>query len=372
MPLINVLQIGMTWNIGGTENYIMQQYRSADPKKVHYDFVNINSHHDIAFQKEILSKGSRIYAICSRHLNPFKHYYQWIKLMNSVKGKYSAIVLNSNSLEYVFPLFISKLYGIPTRIVHSHNSGNQHKIGYLRKMLIFLNKFLLKYSATNYCACSEKAGKWMFGSGQKFQVIHNAINTNKFSFNKNKRFKIQRALGLGNALVLGHVANFCYQKNNEFMIEIFYKLNKLYSNSILLLIGGTAGDESVLGSCRAKVKQLGLDDSVKFLGVRTDVPDLMQAMDCFVLPSRFEGLPFVGIEAQASGLPCFFSDTITKELEITELCHFIGLEKSPEEWAKVILENSSIERRDMSNEIRKAGYDIQTEVRKIEELYSES
>lgn len=369
MHIENVLQIGMSWNIGGTETYIMQQYRSADPKKVHYDFVNINSHHDIAFQDEIISKGSKIYAICSRHLNPVKHYYQWIKLMNSIKGKYSAIVLNSNSLEYVFPLFVAKLYGIPTRIIHSHNSGNQHKIGCLRKVLIFVNKFLLNYSATNYCACSEKAGMWMFGANQKFQVIHNAINTSKFVFNKDKRLKIRQSLALGDALVLGHVASFCYQKNNEFMIDIFNEVHRLYPNSNLLLIGGAVGDKSVLDACKAKVKQFGLEDNVKFLGLRTDVPELMQAMDCFLLPSRFEGLPFVGIEAQASGLPCFFSDTITRELEITDLCHFIGLEKLPEEWAKVILENSPIERRDMSNEIRKAGYDIQTEVRKIEELY---
>lgn len=367
--MINVLQVGMSWNIGGTETYIMQQYRSADHKKIHYDFVNINSHNDIAFQDEILSKGSKIYAICSRHLNPVKHYYQWIKMMNSTKGKYSAIVLNSNSLEYVFPLFVAKLYGIPTRIIHSHNSGNQHKIGCLRKVLIFINKFLLNHSATNYCACSEKAGKWMFGANQKFQVIHNAIDTSKFVFNKNKRLKIRQSLALGDTLVLGHVASFCYQKNNEFMIEIFNKVHRLHPNSNLLLIGGAVGDKSVLNACKAKVKQLGLDDSVKFLGLRTDVPELMQAIDCFLLPSRFEGLPFVGIEAQASGLPCFFSDTITKELEITNLCHFIGLEKSSEEWAKIIVENSPIERRDMSNEIRKTGYDIQTEVRKIEKLY---
>lgn len=369
MPLINVLQIGMTWNMGGTESYIMQQYRNADPKKVHYDFVNINSHHEIAFHEEIISKGSKIYSICSRHLNPVKHYYQWLKLMNSIKGKYSAIVLNSNSLEYVFPLFIAKIYGIPTRIIHSHNSGNQHKIGYLRKMLIFFNTFLLKLSATNYCACSEKAGRWMFGDKQKFQIIHNAIDTGKFVLDRDKRLKIRQSLALGDALVLGHVASFCYQKNNEFMIEIFNEVHKVNPKTNLLLVGGAVGDKSVLDVCKLKVKQLGLTESVKFLGMRTDVPNLMQAMDCFVLPSRFEGLPFVGIEAQASGLPCFFSDTITKELEITKLCHFIGLEKSSKEWAKAILENSSIERRDMSSDIRKAGYDIKTEVKKIEEVY---
>lgn len=372
MKLINVLQIGMSWNIGGTESYIMQQYRNADSEKIHYDFVNINSHKQIAFYDEIVSRGSKVYGICSRHLNPFKHYYQWTMLMNSVKGKYNTIVLNTNSLEYVFPMFIARVYGIPIRIIHSHNSGNQHKVGLVRKLLVRFNKMLLKLSAPLYCACSEKAGKWMFGEKQQFTVIHNAIDTEKFTYNLKIRSEVRKQLDVENCFVLGHVASFCYQKNNEFMIDIFNEVHNLQTNTRLLLIGDDInGDHAVIESCKSKVNKLGLEKYVQFLGMRTDVPDLMQAMDCFVLPSRFEGLPFVGIEAQASGLPCFFSDTITKELEITNLCHFIRLDKSAKEWAKVILENSPIERRDMSKDISDAGYDIKTEVKKIEKIYSE-
>lgn len=370
MPLINVLQIGMSWNIGGTESYIMQQYRNADPEKVHYDFVNINSHKQIAFYDEIVFRESKVYEICSRHLNPFKHYYQWVRLMNSIRGKYQAIVLNANSLEYVFPLVIAKIYGIPVRIIHSHNSGNQHKVGLVRKMLVSFNRILLKFAAPRYCACSEKAGRWMFGVKRQFTVIHNAIDTGKFAYKHELSSKMKQKLNIENCFVLGHVASFCYQKNNEFMIDIFNEIHKLQENTILILVGDDVnGDHKVIRECKSKVIKLGLEKYVQFLGMRTDVADLMQAMDCFALPSRFEGLPFVGIEAQASGLSCFFSDAITRELEITNLCHFIGLDKSAKEWASIILKNSTIERRDMSQEISDAGYDIKTEVKKIEKIY---
>ena len=368
---VKVLQIGMTCNWGGTETYLMQQFDNIDCSKVQYDFVNITSEKDIVFKDAILSSGSMIYGICSRHKNPIKHYYQWILLLCKVAKDYKAIVLNANSLEYVFPLFAGKLFSIPVRVIHSHNAGYGHEIGLLRKLLISFNRFLMRWSATNYFACSIKAGKWMFGSSVDFKVIHNAIDISNYSFKPNIRERKRKELGVEDVFVVGHVGSYNFQKNHEFMLDVFNEICKLQPKSVLLLVGYFVDDDSYWIKAHEKAKAYGIEDRVRFLGIRKDVPELMQAMDCFVLPSRFEGLCLVGIEAQASGLPCFFSDTITRELEITDLCHFIGLNKAPEEWADIILKNSTIERRDMSQEISDAGYDIKTEVKKIERIYLE-
>lgn len=371
MNKIKVLQIGMTSNIGGLETYLMQQFDHIDKNKLQYDFVNITAEKDIVYKEKIITQGSKIYNIKSRHSNPIRHYWQWCKLLDSIKGEYKAIVLNSNSLAYIFPLFAAKFFDIPTRIMHSHNSGFEGKVSSLRKLVIVFNRVLMNCCVTKYFACSEKAGRWMFGN-KDFTIIHNAIDIRPYCYNEVKRNVVRKQLGLGDRFVIGHVGRFTYQKNHEQVIEIFNAVYKEKPDAVLLLVGDAVDDSAFLQNIKRKVLQYGLKNAVKFLGMRTDVPDLMQAMDAFLLPSRFEGLCLVGIEAQSSGLPCFFSDTITRELEITDLCHFIGLDKAPEEWAKYILENSPIERRDMSKEISDAGYDIKTEVKKIERIYREN
>lgn len=365
---VKVLQIGMTRNHGGLETYLLQQFRWLDRTKVTYDFVNITGEYDIVAQEELVAAGCKVYPVCSRHKNPLKHYYQWMRLLSRIHTQYDAIVLNTNSLEYVFPLFAARLFGIPRRIIHSHNAGFENKIGLLRKLLVGFNTVLLKRSATHYFACSKAAGKWMFGVNTDFAVIHNAIEPDQFAFNEAKRIIIRQQLDLEDTFVIGHVGRFSYQKNHEFLIKVFAEVVKQKPNSRLLLIGDYVGDDTYWNQCKAMVNEFGLTDKVLFLGMRKDVPDLMQAMDCFVLPSHFEGLPLVGIEAQASGLPSFFSDTITREIGITELAHFIGLDNT-EMWAEQILASEETERTDRTSDIGSAGYDIEKEIQLIEEFY---
>lgn len=366
---VRVLQIGMTKNIGGLETYLMQQFEHMDHSKVMYDFVNITAEDDIVFHDKIEAAGSHIYEIISRHKSPICHYVQWYKLMRKDASKYKAIVLNSNGLTYVFPLFLAKWFGIPHRIIHSHNSNFEYKIGWKKKLLIALNQILLQWSATDYFACSNKAGEWMFDTRRPFKVIHNAIDVNPFIYNEKIRKQKRKELGIENQFVIGHVGRFSYQKNHSFLIDIFSVYHKRHPNSTLLLVGGSVDDNSYFNAAKMKVRKLGLVESVKFLGMRNDVPDLMQAMDCFLFPSLFEGLCFVGIEAQASGLPCFCSDTISNELGITDLISFISLEKSPSEWVKIIEEKSQITRKNMKMDIIKAGYDIENEVKKVQDFY---
>ena len=367
--MIKVLQIGMTRNIGGLETYLMQQFNHLDYNKIRYDFVNITGEYNIAFSDEIESKGSKIYSVISRHKNPLLHYYQWIKILFKNKGKYTAIVLNSNSLEYVFPIFIAKIFKIPVRIMHSHNSSWEHKIGFGRKCLIRFNKVLLNFSATNYWACSKVAGIWMFDKNKSFEIVHNAIEVEKYKYNNIKRKEIRKILNLEGNFVIGHVGRFSYQKNHDFLVSIFKEIVKIIPNSILLLIGGAVENDDYYIKTQEKVKKLDLEKNVKFLGLREDVSKIMQGMDCFILPSHFEGLPLVGIEAQTAGLPCYFSNNITQEVKVTSLVEFISLEKNPKYWADRIVKCKGVKRVDTSEDIMKAGYDINKEIKKIENLY---
>ena len=365
---VKVLQIGMTRNHGGLETYLLQQFRWLDRTKVTYDFVNITGEYDIVAQEELIAAGCNVYPVCSRHNNPLKHYYQWMRLLSKVHTQYDAIVLNTNSLEYVFPLFAARLFGISKRVIHSHNAGFENKIGLLRKLLIGFNTTLLKHSVTHYFACSKAAGKWMFGDNTDFAVIHNAIEPDRFTFNETKRKAIRQQLALEDSFVIGHVGRFSYQKNHEFLIKVFAEVVKQKPGVRLLLIGDYVGDDTYWNRCKTLVEEFGLTDNVLFLGARKDVPDLMQAMDCFVLPSHFEGLPLVGIEAQVSGLPCFFSDTITREIGITELASFIEIIDA-KAWAERILSCCQTERKHTNEEIKAAGYDIAVEIEKVQQIY---
>lgn len=366
--IIRVLQVGMTQNIGGVESYLMQQFRHLDKKKIIYDFVNVKDESKIAFEDDIQAAGGHVFEIKSRRSNPIRHYWQWYRLMIRIAKDYHAIVINSNDLFYVFPLLIAKLFGIPQRIMHSHTSGSEKEMGYLRSALIFVNKFILRYCATQYFACSRSAGVWMFGENTPVTIIHNAIETDRFIFDLNKREKLRKKLKVENVFVIGHVARFSYAKNHMFLIEIFKIFHDRHPNSILWLIGGAVDDGSLFRRAKKKVHEFHLEDAVRFMGMRKDVADLYQAMDCFVLPSRFEGLPIVGIEAQASGLPCIMSKNITEEVKITDLMEFASLAR-PEEWVEKLERTMETQRGNTGQEIIDAGYDIDHEIRKVEALY---
>lgn len=366
---IYVLQLGMTKNIGGMETYLMAQYRNLDKNIIQYDFVNLTEEYPIAFEKEIKDNGSRIYSVPTRRINPILHYYKIMKILLKKRKMYDYIILNTCHLYYIFPLFIAKMVGIPNRIIHSHNSKDEIKLSPFRRMWIKFNKQLMNFSVTGYWACSNIAGKWMFGD-KSFRIIHNAIKGSEFIYDEKIRQKVRYELGISeNKFIVGHVGKFSYQKNHDFLIEIFSEIHEILPESELLLIGGTVNDKTYLDNAKEKVRKLNLDNNVKFLGLRKDVSKLMQAMDCFVLPSHFEGLPLVGIEAQASGLPCYFSDNITKEVKVTNLVEFISLEKSSKYWANKIIKSKNLKRINMLKDIVQAGYDINKEIKRIEDFY---
>lgn len=364
---LRVLQVGMTRNLGGIETYLIEQFRHLDKSTIDYDFVNITGEYSICYEDEILASGSKIFKVVSRHKNPLLHYWQWFNILLQNKGVYDVIVLNTNSLEYVFPLVLGKVFGIPVRVIHSHNSGFENKQGLARRLLVGMNKKLLAWSANLRFACSQFAGKWMF-QDNPYHVIYNAIDIHKYDGNSIDREETRNALGLHTELTLLHVGRFSYQKNHSFLLDIFKEVHAIQPNSVLLLVGDTTEESEFLTEVKRKIKDYGLENSVRLLGRRDDVNKIMQAADVLVMPSFFEGLTVVGIEAQASDLPLLLSDTVTKELGLLPSTQFISLEAGPTVWAEAVLNSKQHNRQSRYEELKAAGYDIENETERVEKL----
>lgn len=364
---LRVLQVGMTRNLGGIETYLIEQFRHLDKSKIDYDFVNITGEYSICYEDEILASGSKIFKVVSRHKNPLLHYWQWFNILLQNKGVYDVIVLNTNSLEYVFPLVLGKIFGIPVRVIHSHNSGFENKQGLARRLLVGMNKKLLAWSANLRFACSQFAGQWMF-KDNPYHVIYNAIDIHKYDADLIVREETRNALGLHTELTLLHVGRFSYQKNHSFLLDIFKEVHSIQPDSVLLLVGDTTEESEFLTEVKRKIKAYGLENVVRLLGRRDDVNKIMQAADVLVMPSFFEGLTVVGIEAQASDLPLLLSDTVTKELGLLPSTQFISLEAGPTAWAEAIVNSKQHNRQSRYEELKAAGYDIGNETERVEKL----
>ena len=364
---LRVLQVGMTRNLGGIETYLIEQFRHLDKSKIDYDFVNITGEYSICYEDEILASGSKIFKVVSRHKNPLLHYWQWFNILLQHKGVYDVIVLNTNSLEYVFPLVLGKVFGIPVRVIHSHNSGFENKQGLARRILVGMNKKLLAWSANLRFACSQFAGQWMF-KDNPYHVIYNAIDIHKYDADLAVRDEMRQALNLDTALTLLHVGRFSYQKNHSFLLDIFKEVHSIQPDSVLLLVGDTTEESEFLTEVKRKIKAYGLEHVVRLLGRRDDVNKIMQAADVLVMPSFFEGLTVVGIEAQACDLPLLLSDTVTKELGLLPSTQFISLDAGAKAWAEVIVNSKQHNRRSRYEELKAAGYDIGFETERVEKL----
>ena len=259
---------------------------------------------------------------------------------------------------------------VPVRVVHSHCGGFKNLKYHVIKMLSI--PWLLKYP-TDYLACSDLAAEWKFPKSviqdHRYTVLHNAVDTDRFRLDPALRKKTKESLGIPeDTSVLGHVGRFSLQKNHAFLIDIFAVVHRKNPEAILLLAGAGELEPEI----RDKVKTLDLENAVKFLGLRKDIPALMNAMDVFVLPSFFEGLPVVGVEAQATGLPVITSTAVARELPLKDLAQYIPLESSPDTWADAILhtaDESRVHRRNTTQEIAEAGYEIKAAARAFEQFY---
>lgn len=361
--IIRVLQVGMSPYYGGTESFIMNQYRVIDKERIQFDFLNVYQE-KIACQDEIESLGGCVYYLNMARHHGLKAYHQNLKLFFEEHiGEFDIIHCNYQSLVNVDILKYAKKYKIKTRIVHAHNSGYGTEPSLLQKILIFKNRVLLRKYATNYFACSALAANWMFG--REAQVINNAIDAEKFSFSLEKRNRNRNIMGLYSDFVVIFVGRLDPQKNPIFLLDIFNEIRKLRSDAKLLVIGDGVLHEKM----QERISALGLDKSVIMLGSRSNVDELLQVADVFVLPSKFEGLGIVLIEAQAAGLRTFTSENVVpKEVKITDLLEFISLDKTAAEWAKIIVK-SEYKRYCTKEYIQRAGYDNIENAKKLGELY---
>ncbi len=365
-----ILVFGITDNPGGIETVIMNYYRQIDKNKIQFDFL-CNTQ-EVAYEDELKQTGASIYKITPRSKNKIKYTKDMKKFFSQKSCEYSAIWVNVCSLANIDYLKYAKKYGIPKRIIHCHNSQNMDSK--LRGMLHLINKQFIDIYATNFWTCSNDSNKWFYPkrliNKNKIKIIKNAIDVSDYKFDKDVRDKYRKMLDLENKLVIGNVGRLHFQKNQTFLIDIFYEISKEEKNSILLLIGQGEDEQSL----KNKIKELDLEEKVKILGSRNDVSKILQAMDIFVFPSIFEGWGIALIEAQAAGLKAFASsNVIPYETKMSDNFEFISLNESAKEWAKKIIENKNYDRVENMTQcikqIQEKGYDVKIEARKFQSFF---
>ena len=360
MAPVRVLQVVTHMERGGLESMIMNYYRHIDREKVQFDFL-VHRQERAAFDDEIESLGGRIYRL--PRLVPWsKNYLSALNCFFDEHPEYNVVHVHQDCLSSVI-LKVAAQHNVPVRIAHSHNANQDKNLKYPIKL--WYRRSIPQY-ATNLFACGKNAGGWMF-SGAPYQIINNAAAA--YTYDPEKRIEMRQKLDLRDELIIGHVGRFNPQKNHPFLLDIFTALLKKEPNAVLLLVGG--GED--MPKIQAEAQVLGIAKHVRFLGVRGDVADLMQAMDVFVFPSLYEGLPVTMVEAQTAGLPCLISDKVPPECIITEgLVDTLPLSAGAETWSEKLLEKRDTPRTDRRAEIAAHGFDITAEAVKLQEFYLEA
>lgn len=359
---IRVLNLFTIMDRGGAETMVMNYYRHMDRTKVQFDFL-VHRQQRGAYDDEIEALGGRIYRLCPIYPQNFSRYKREIRAFFQAHPEYRIIHSHMSELGY-FAFREARRQGIPVRICHAHNAPH----GFDLKMIVrtYFKKRMMP-DLTHLFMCGLESGIWLYGAENKdrFIMLNNAIDASAYAYDPEKRQAVREQLKLSDAFTVGHVGRFNPQKNHPFLLEIFAALLKREPNAVLLLVGGGADQEKI----QAKAQTMGLTDHIRFLGIRSDVADLMQAMDVFVFPSLFEGLGIVLIEAQAAGLPCMVSSTIPQEAYLTNLVQAEELSSPTEKWATQILDMRNTVRTDRHSEITAHGFDIATEAVKLQEFY---
>ena len=371
---LRVLVLDTVMDRGGAETMMMNYLRHFDREKVTYDFL-VNRDYRAAYEDEIESLGSHVYRMCPMYPQYFGRYKREFRDFLKQHPEYTVIHSNLEERSY-FPLRIAAELGVPVRIAHAHN----RPVGFDLKSVFreYFRMRLPKY-VTHMFACGTEAGDWLFGKQNRDKVIQqrNAIDTAQYRYDPQAAAQVRQEFGVTdpNTFVLGHVGRFFPQKNHAFLIDIFAELHKQCPNSVLWLVGGGELNDELKNQIRTKVDELGLHDSVRFLGVRSDVYRLLQGMDSFILPSLYEGLPVTMIEAQSAGLPCTISDRVPRQCDVTGNVQVVGLEDAPQTWAARVLDQRrqslDADRSAGADVVAKRGFDIQANAEWLQQFYIE-
>lgn len=366
---IKVLHIIGRYPKGGVGTFLKNMNSNIDLSKIQFDYLINESVNKNDFEIEVSKYGGKVYKLPKlSYVNTFK-YLKALKKHYKENNEYIAVHVHSVNIA-LFNFYFAKKNGIKNLIAHSHSTKSSDSIS--KRIRNYFLLLPVKVFATNFFACSKEAAIFLFGkknfSNNKVKIIKNAINTNDFSFNPKLRSIIRNKYSWNDKIVIGHVGNFIPVKNHVFLIDIFMEIYNANNNAILVLVG----EGELLENIKSKVNRLGIEASVIFLGVRKDVNYLMQGFDTFLLPSKYEGVPLVGVEAQASGLPCFLSKDISKEIVLTNLVEFLDIRAKPKVWANEILDYLKTNQRNNTvKSIISSGYDIRMEAKKLEQYYKQ-
>ena len=363
--MIRVLHSVSNMARAGIETMLMNYYRQMDRERIQFDFL-ANKPVPGEYDEEIRQMGGRVFV--SPGLNPL-HFPQYKRFVGELlrENPDIKIVHAHNEAMGYYALKSAQAAGIRVRIAHAHNTQIIRDYKYPLKMVC---KRLLPGAATDYWSCGRDAGIYYYGEKRWREsgfILHNAIDLGRFRFQQEVRDNLRGRYGLENCFVIGHVGRFNLQKNHTRLLDVFAKIAAQAPDARLVLIGVGELEEAT----KEKAKALGLQDRVLFLGQMANVNEWYQAMDCFALPSLFEGLPVVGVEAQAAGLPCFFSDHVTDEILLLPSARRLPLADSDDAWAREILSARAPapDRAPAADLVRQAGYDIAAEAKKLQERY---
>lgn len=359
MAPIRILQIVPAMNLGGMETFIMNVYRHVDRDRVQFDFL---THYAAPgyYDEEIEALGGRIYRLSVREDNNLFRYLKQLDRFFADHPEYT-VVHGHYSGFGMFYNHYAKKHGVAVRIGHSHSTGSE------RGLTGFLDKCMSRCFSrglTRRLSCGVDAGKALYRK-KPFDVYPVGIDLGRFAFDPGLRKQMRGAWGLdADAVVYGHIGRFDPVKNHDFLLEVFTAIYARQPSARLLLVG----DGPLRGEVEAKAALLGLEGKVVFAGNRSDTPACYSAMDCFMMPSHYEGLPLVLVEAQANGLPCFVSSAVSAEAGITPSVHFLPLSSGPGFWADSIL-GVPLARQDNRAALAAAGYDIEATAKRLQALY---
>lgn len=366
----HVLITGVKEPAGGVEKVVMTYVNGFSNPSLITDFAVFGE--KLSFEDEITKKGGTVYYLPNR----VKSRAEYKKDLDEIfkNGNYDAVWCNFSGLTNIDFLKKAKKYNVEKRIAHAHTSGyfwGSKLMKYLVPVFHRANRVVLPRYANCFWTCSEKAARFMFGNkyAKKAVKINNAIQTEKFAFDSEKRTDVRNEFGISpEAFVAGHVGRMCTAKNQLFLLDIMKEIIKINADSKLLFVGDGELHDSVV----KYAEDIGISDSVIFTGVRNDIPRILQAFDCFALPSVSEGLPVVLIEAQAADVPCITTaGAVSEEVNLTGNVLFVSLDEPADIWAKKIINHSRHKPHDGIEKLKASGYDISLEAQKLESVFLE-
>lgn len=315
--MMRILHVVSILDIGGMESYIMNMYRRIDRTRVQFDFLVHHARRGV-FEDEIEALGGHVYHTTLLDDFNLPQYLKALMQLFREHPEYKIVHGHLNSTAF-FYLGIAKRCGIRNRILHCHCPG---KINTIKGNLKHVVSQFAPLNANIRLACSNEAGKYLFKE-RSFEVIPNGVDAAHFRYNPDYRDEIRHRYGLENRFVIGHVGRFYYEKNHEYILEVFRKVKTQIPNAELVLLG----EGQLMSSCKGKMQELGIAESVHFMGLIRDCAPYYHAMDVFMMPSLYEGLPLSGIEAQFASLPCLFSDTVSTEVSFSSEARFLPIGK---------------------------------------------